>query len=396
MVIIYPVIELNDLIYAHRYGWLDALTRVTEGVMLRPERALGHVFKSGKTIKGYLVQMYGLPQGPLDRLRIMLDHGINAPSFRKTFGLDKTPRNLVKVYSSLGIDMGIALDVPARLYLSAVVDMIADGDTEVYVDESVKDIIREVAEIIKERLRDNLSDSNALGQEAVRRRVRERAMFMAVSDPDVQGLLRELSAVSVEETVKRLKEMVRHAQRLGFKGLVPVIQGLFKDDIERCIRETVEVMAQYSNEFTVAIGTGGRVLSREDVENIRFTIARIKEHAAKNNVNARVHLLGWSSPNRLWDAEVLRDVYSADSLTVRRRAVEGRVFVIRGNSIGLVRVSQLKDINCKCPACSDPILRRYVLDPSGARRNDVRMVHNIYTITRLLNERYANNSGKCQ
>jgi queuine/archaeosine tRNA-ribosyltransferase len=76
--------------------------------------------------------------------------------------------------------------------------------------------------------------------------------------------------------------------------------------------------------------------------------------------------------------------------------VEGRVFVVKGNSIGLVRVSQLKDINCKCPACSDPILRRYVLDPSGARRNDVRMVHNIYTITRLLNERYANNSGKCQ
>ena len=43
MVIIYPVIELNDLVYAHRYGWLDALTRVTEGVMLRPEAALGPI-----------------------------------------------------------------------------------------------------------------------------------------------------------------------------------------------------------------------------------------------------------------------------------------------------------------------------------------------------------------
>jgi queuine/archaeosine tRNA-ribosyltransferase len=49
-------------------------------------------------------------------------------------------------------------------------------------------------------------------------------------------------------------------------------------------------------------------------------------------------------------------------------------------------VSQLKDINCGCPACSDPVLRRYVLDPSGARRSDVRMVHNIYTIMRFLNK----------
>ena len=389
MVIIYPVIELSDLIYAHRYGWLDALTRVTEGIMLRPETMLGHVFKSGKTIKEYLIQRYGLPQGSLDRLRIMLDHGINTPSFREIFGLDKTPGNLVEVYSSLGVDMGIAFDVPARLYLSVIVDMIVDGNTEVYVDESVKGIIGEVAEIIKEQFRNNSSDNSALNQGAMRKKVRGRAMFMIMNDPNVQDLLRKLSKVSIEETVKRLKEMVKYAQRLGFKGLVPVIQGLFKDDIEHCIKETIEVMTQYSGEFTIAIGTGGRVLSREDIEKIKFAITKIKEYATKNNVNAKVHLLGWSSPNRLWDAEVLRSVYSADSLTVRRRAVEGRVFVINGNLIDLVHVSRLKDTNCECPACSDPILRKYVLDPSGARRNDVRMVHNIYTITRLLDERYA-------
>ena len=370
MVIIYPVIELNDLVYAHRYGWLDALTRVTEGVMLRPEPALGPIFRSGATIKGYLRARYGLPQELLDRLKIMMDHGINGAGFREAFGLEKTPESLVKVYSSLGVDMGVAFDVPARLYMSSIVDAAVNGDTDVNVDGSVRDIIARAAEIVKGRLRGD----------------RRKAMSIIMSNPSVRLLLRELSAVSVEETVKRLKEMVRHAQRLGFKGLVPVVQGLFKDDIERCIRETVEVMAQYSKEFTVAIGTGGRALSSEDVDNIRFAIAKIKEHAAKNNVNARVHLLGWSSPNRLWDAEVLKDVYSADSLTVRRRAVEGRVFVIKGNSIDLVHVGLLRDINCRCPACSDPILRRYVLDPSGARRSDVRMVHNIYTITRFLNE----------
>jgi len=35
---------------------------------------------------------------------------------------------------------------------------------------------------------------------------------------------------------------------------------------------------------------------------------------------------------------------------------------------------------------SNQVLRRYVLDPSGARRSDVRMVHNIYTIMRFLNK----------
>jgi len=101
MVIIYPVIELNDLVYAHRYGWLDALTKVTEGVMLRPEAALGPIFRSGVTIKGYLRARYGLPKEPLDRLKIMMDHGISGAGFREAFGLEKTPESLVKVYSRL-------------------------------------------------------------------------------------------------------------------------------------------------------------------------------------------------------------------------------------------------------------------------------------------------------
>jgi len=90
MVIIYPVIELNDLVYAHRYGWLDALTKVTEGVMLRPEAALGPIFRSGVTIKGYLRARYGLPKEPLDRLKIMMDHGISGTGFREAVKVNAT------------------------------------------------------------------------------------------------------------------------------------------------------------------------------------------------------------------------------------------------------------------------------------------------------------------
>jgi len=98
MVIIYPVIELNDLVYAHRYGWLDALTKVTEGVMLRPEAALGPIFRSGVTIKGYLRARYGLPKEPLDRLKIMMDHGISGTGFREAFGLEKTPESVITAW----------------------------------------------------------------------------------------------------------------------------------------------------------------------------------------------------------------------------------------------------------------------------------------------------------
>jgi hypothetical protein len=62
--IIYPVIELADLFYAHEYGWLDALVEATEGVLLRPEPGLRRVFKSGFTIREYLARR-GLRVGGL-------------------------------------------------------------------------------------------------------------------------------------------------------------------------------------------------------------------------------------------------------------------------------------------------------------------------------------------
>ncbi len=99
--------------------------------------------------------------------------------------------------------------------------------------------------------------------------------------------------------------------------------------------------------------------------------------------NVHIHLLGWSSPERL-DLNIIRRIYSADSLTPRRRAVEGKVYVVEGGRLRLVEASEAKRYSCGCPACRDPVLRSYILDPSGARRNDVRMAHNVYVLQQYL------------
>jgi len=386
MVVIYPVLELRDLLYAHRYGWLEALAEVTEGIMLRPEPELGQVFRLGKTVKEFLAQEWGLPREQVDRLKIMLDHGINSPSFRNVFGLDKTPRNVVYVYHRLGVDLGIAFDVPVRLYISAAIDIAVDGYADVDIDVAVKDIVEEIAETVKKQVK-SLLNTNSLDRKA-KTVIRRKAEVVIKSSTEVQKLLRKLSRVGVEETVRRLEEMAEYSRTLGFKGLVPVVQGLFNEDIEYCVKRVVEAMTRIHREFLVAIGTGGKVLSREDTERIKFAIGKIKEFAAKNGASVKIHLLGWSSPNRLQDAEVLKNIDSADSLTVRRRAVEGRVFIENGRSLELVHVSTISenDLACDCLVCNSSTLRRYVLDPSGARRNDARIVHNIYVITRFLNK----------
>jgi hypothetical protein len=384
MVIIYPVVELKDLIYAYRYGWLDALVNVTEGVTLRPEQELGRVLRRGETVKQYLAQEWGLPESALNRLKIMLDHGINSPSFSRFFGLDKTPQNIVYVYYKLGVDYGVAFDVPVRLYLSAITDIAINEDAGIEIDESVKGVIMEIASIVRDGIRAKFNDTGAINART-KIRIEAEAKRILKSDRDVQSLVAELSRVGVEETVKRLKEMVKYADILGFKGVMPVIQGLNNDDIDHCIKNTIEIMSQYSDSFMIAIGTGGKVLSREDVERIKFAIVKIKEYAKMNNVFVKIHLLGWSSPNRLQDPDVLRNIYSADSLTVRRRAAEGKIFVFDNISLTLklVPASQFSghDFSCYCVACRNPILRSFILDPSGARRNDVRMVHNIYVLT---------------
>ncbi len=319
---IYPVVEAKDFVYGHRHGWLDALLQAAEGFMLRPEPELGKAFAVRLTLRQYLMRRYGVR---LDGGVIMMDHGIMSQSFSEVFGLPKTPKNIIRIYKALDVNYGIAFDIPARL-------------------------------------------------------------GTAIHDPTAKRArsIRELSRIAAEEGAKRLREMAEEAERIGFAGLVPVVQGLYKDDVELSAEESVRIMAEHQDSFLVAIGTGGRTLTQQDVELIRFAVESVERCAAKYGASVRIHLLGWSSPERLRDPSLIERIYSADSLTPRRRAVEGKVYVVEGGRLRLVEAPEAKRYSCSCPACRDPVLRSYILDPSGARRNDVRMVHNIYVLQQYL------------
>jgi tRNA-guanine family transglycosylase len=322
MVYIYPVVEVKDFIYGHRYGWLNALLHSAQGFMLRPERELGRAFAVRLTLRQYLLRRYGVQ---LDGGVVMMDHGIMSQSFSEVFKLPKTPRNIVRIYKTLGVDYGIAFDIPARL-------------------------------------------------------------GTAVQDPAAKRAksVRELSRIAAEEGARRLGEMAEEARHIGFNGLVPVVQGLYRDDVEYSAEESVRIMAERWDSFLVAIGTGGKTLTRQDVELIKFAVDAVERYAARHGVSVRMHFLGWSSPERIRDALLIRRIYSADSLTPRRRAVEGKVYVVRGGRLSLAEASEAAQYSCDCPACRDPVLRTYVLDPSGARRNDVRMAHNVYVLQQYL------------
>jgi tRNA-guanine family transglycosylase len=318
---IYPVVEAKDFVYGHRHGWLEALLQAAEGFMLRPEPELGKAFAVRFSLRQYLLRRYGVR---LDGGVIMMDHGIMSQSFSEVFGLPKTPKNIIRIYKALDVDYGIAFDIPARL-------------------------------------------GTALHDPAAKR----------------ARSIRELSRIAAEEGAKRLREMAEEAERIGFGGLVPVVQGLYRDDVELSAEESVRIMAERRDSFLVAIGTGGRTLTRQDVELIRFAVESVERYAIKYGVSVRIHLLGWSSPERL-DLNVIKRIYSADSLTPRRRAVEGKVYVMEGGRLRLVKASEAGRYSCSCPACRDPVLRSYALDPSGAGRNDVRMTHNAYVLQQYL------------
>jgi queuine/archaeosine tRNA-ribosyltransferase len=69
------------------------------------------------------------------------------------------------------------------------------------------------------------------------------------------------------------------------------------------------------------------------------------------------------------------------------RAVEGKIYVVKDGGLRLVEASEALQHNCGCPACRDHVLRSYVADPSGARRNDVRMAHSVYVLQQYLARR---------
>lgn len=362
--IIYPAVELKDLIYADRHGWLGALVEAAGGVLLRPEALLGRVFRSGVPIREYLARR-GVPRDLLGRLVLMMDHGIGA-DFSEYFGIDKSPRNLVAVYARLGVDLGVAFDVPAKLQLQAAIGLATAGRADVSIDSELRGVVRELAE--------------SLGR---RRTAREVGDWLVKHE----GVVRDMSRVGVEVTLRRLGEMLDYAAKLGFNGLVPVIQGLFKEDIEYCAREALRLALQYGREWVVAVGTGGRALSHSDIANIAHAVRAVREYSRRYGLSVRIHLLGWSSPNTL-PPTIAGEVYSADSVTPRRRAVEGRIYLVEGGKLVLKPVNRISegDYACGCPACRRPDLRRYVLEPTGSRRAHARLAHNTYVLQSFINK----------
>jgi hypothetical protein len=359
---IYPAVELKDLIYANRYGWLGALVEAAGGVLLRPEALLGRVFRAGLSIREYLARR-GVPRDLLGRLLLMMDHGIEAGDFSGYFGIDKSPRNLVVVYARLGVDLGVAFDVPVKLQMQAVIDLATAGRAGVNIDNELRSVVREVVE--------------SLG------RARDVEDWLVKHE----GAVRDLSRAAVEVTLRRLAEMLDYASRLGFAGLVPVIQGLFKEDIEYCAREALRLASQYGREWVVAIGTGGRALGRGDIANIAHAVRAVREYSRRYGLSVRIHLLGWSSPNTL-PPTIAGGVYSADSVTPRRRAVEGRIYMVEGGKLVLKPVNRISegDYACDCPVCRRSDLRRYVLEPTGSRRAHARLAHNTYVLQSFINK----------
>jgi queuine/archaeosine tRNA-ribosyltransferase len=78
-----------------------------------------------------------------------------------------------------------------------------------------------------------------------------------------------------------------------------------------------------------------------------------------------------------------RSAFRDGCLHLPRYAVEGRVYAAEGGRLRLINASEARRYSCNCPTCREPALRSYV-DPSGARRNDVRMVHNVYVLQKYL------------
>ena len=365
MVEIYPVIETLDLVYAGIYGWGEALVKVTDTVVIRPDIQVSKSFMNKKPLKQYIrekIKRRAANQDVistkfLDKLNVMMDHGIFSNMFKKYFGVKKTPVNLIKVYDTLRVEYGLAYDVPLRLYITSI------------LSRSMKlNLINEKE--IRENLKKLLNNCKAKNL--------KKALM------ECEDILREISYEAVNITIRRTKKMydLRNKTKY-FKNLVPVVQGLFKEDIKACIEKIFGILNDNNiMETYISIGTGGRVLSRRDRDNINYAVELIEKYSKEYDIKVKIHLLGWSSP-RNGKGIVFEKIYSADSLTVRRRAGEGKIYVLQGDNIELKHVSEIDKakFNCRCPACRS--FKEWVLDPSCARRNDVRLVHSLYTLKKF-------------
>lgn len=397
---LYPVMELMDIYYGYKYGWLSKLFEVTDTVMLRPEAKIGEAFKKRVSIKQYLIEGYGIPGEGLGNLKIMLDHGIfvKDDDFKRMFGIRKSPRTLIELYSVLKVDYGLAYDVPSRLQVemavriatSKLLQLPLDNKTLKAIHPSMRPRIEKVAEIISAHIKpDKPLKDNHSALQTVKHKIYK--LIQRESLPTLRDELYALSETSVKETIKNLKEQLKFKStscESAFK-LVPVVQGLYKEQAKECLINIIDLLINYDELLVeddkvylyIAIGSGGRILLNEEAKMINELMWFGYDYAKKLGVNIRFHLLGWSSPKMAEKLEVSL-IHSSDSLTARRRAVEGKVYVLNGDKVRLVDVSKIdpNSWNCPCPVCRDNTLRLFVLDPSGRRRNDARIVHNLWVI----------------
>jgi len=414
---LFPVIELMDIYYAYKYSWLHGLLEVSNGIMLRPEPKLGEAFRHGLSIKDYLSKQHGVPIDCILSLEIMLDHGIfiSSNEFRKIFGVDKKPETLVDVYSVLRINYGLAYDVPSRLHveiaISIAIAKLLNRELRNRLQRAIYMTMRPVVENVAEILLSYVKEKDlGLGDEKLSINSLKLKIYKIINTEnapqDLRDALYVLSDLSVKETLRNLERQLRYKSarydRTAFT-LVPVIQGLYEDHAKECLHEALDLLRAYEEYlkengkkyFYIAIGTGGRVLSANEAKLINKLLEYGHDYARRMGSDVRFHILGWSSP-RLTKILRLDLVYSSDSLSARRRAVEGKVYALtNSDKIRLLKVSEI-DPNlwkCPCPVCRNEVLRQYVLDPSGKRRNDARIVHNVWVlkefISKLLNSKYG-------
>jgi len=391
---IYPVSEILDLCYGHKYGWLSKLLEVSDTVVLRPERKVGSAFRRNLSIKQYLVEECGISREEVNRLKIMFDHGIFVSSneFQRIFGIHKTPRTLVEIYDALKVDYGLAYDVPSRLQLenavriatSKIIGAPIDDKTIGTIHPSIRGNIEKLVESI-------LSNINLPKNPTPQTVSREIHKLIQKPPTTLQTELYNLSEATVKETLRNLEEQLKHksAHSLNTFKLIPVVQGLYVEHSKECLSNIIDLLINYNESIVednktylyIAVGSGGRTLTSREAKTINEVMRFGYEYGRKHGVYVRFHLLGWSNYKIAEELE-LKLIYSSDSLTPRRRASEGKVYVLNSNRIKPINVSKInpETWSCQCPVCRDNTLRTYVLDPSGKRRNDARMVHNLWVV----------------
>jgi len=384
MTTIIPVLELKDLYYANRYKYFPALLEVTNTVMLHPEMEIGNAYRRKQTIKEYMKNRYNID---VNGLKIMMDHGIFIDNnlFRRIFAVEKNEENILKIYNTLGITYGMSYDVSSRLHLQASVELAiskAGGDANEKIIKSINDKVRKQVELIADSLSGYIMNNKIN---------RNKLLKMIDTEKDkFYSLLRTLSIKTVEESINNLKKQLEIKIKNDYNfHLIPVVQGLFYDDIQNAFKKIIELLISFNesvNEdgnkyYYIAIGTSGSHLSDNDSKTINLLLTFGHEYARQHNINIRFHLLGINSFGKI-KANL---VYSADDVTARRRAVERKLYVIERNKMKLVQVDKIKEWNCKCPACTN--FKTLILTNSGERKTHVRFVHNIWMISEYIRSR---------